>query len=126
MGENLEWWPSKKLHDNFSKSIASALQKSVDWEIVDCIGEYYYEYITDLLNKRGSDTFLLNEECDELTVGVAVWDENMDDILASNQFPLSEILRNAAFDDEDRLEAILQAAERSIAEARQKGIKPLP
>lgn len=115
MDDEQEWWPSRDLQPAISKAITEAIEESFDWEAVDTMATPVYAYITELLNHAGGRSFLVSNAESEITLGIAVWDENGDDILASQQVPLSEIILSNAYEDLYEMEQARDGLAKSLA-----------
>lgn len=92
--------PSAELETKMVATIVQVLTNAIDWSAIEALEGHFYEYLKALMNKEGPGSFLVSEESGELAIGVVALSENGDDLMATNQVRLSEIVLVGGYDDQ--------------------------
>ena len=113
-----EYQASADMQRSISQVVGSAIAAAVDWDFVEAMSKPVFDYIVERWKRDGAHSVLFNGEGVEATIGMSVWDENGDDIIASQQINLSDIAMMYFRDDPGQIEFHIAAIERSVAVMR--------
>lgn len=92
--------PSAELETKTVATVVQVLTNAIDWSAIEALEGHFYEYLMALMNKEGPRSFLVSEESGELAIGAVAWSENGDDLMATYQVRLSEIVLSGGYDDQ--------------------------